>query len=164
MSNWENYKKTMIQDKTIWSAAKENDIQFLKYAISNTNINAKDHRGYSALMLAAYSGSFEAAQFLLLNGADPNTADFGGNTVLMGAAFKGDLEIVNLLVEHNAHIYLKNHSLMTALDYSILFGRKNVELYLKNLTENQKTLNRLFLFLKFIRQILNQALHSNKGV
>ena len=74
-------------------------------------------------------------QFLLLNGADPNTADFGGNTVLMGAAFKGDLEIVNLLVEHNAHIYLKNHSLMTALDYSILFGRKNVELYLKMTTK-----------------------------
>ena len=50
-------------------------------------VEAKDERGYTPLILAAYHGHDEAVTLLLDHGADPEVGDAArGNTALMGAA------------------------------------------------------------------------------
>jgi ankyrin repeat protein len=66
------------------------------------DVDQKNHKGYSPLMIAVYNGKVEAAEFLLGKGVDPNSIDLSGNTILMGAAFKGDVGLVKLLLNRGA--------------------------------------------------------------
>ncbi len=81
-------------------------------------------------MIAVYLGNDEVSQFLIEQGADPNSTDLSGNTVLMGAAFKGDIAMVQFLIEHGARKDLKNPDGLTAEHWAGAFGRKNVASFL----------------------------------
>ena len=127
MSNWDEYKQTMVEQPTLWSAAKRNDLAELSRLLAEgAQVDARDHRGYSPLMLAAYSGNAEAFAFLLDRGADPNTADLAGNSVLMGAAFKGHLTMVQALLARGADRSAKNQAGMDARAFAVTFGRSDV--------------------------------------
>ena len=87
-------------------------------------IDARDDRGYTALILAAYSGRAELARRLIARGADVCAGDARGNTALMGAAFKGDDAMARLLVETRAcPVDQANVQGQTALMMASLFGR-----------------------------------------
>ena len=89
MATWEDYQKTLNPKYDLWSAAKDGRVDVLKTFLEmGSDLNQLDARGYSALMLAAYSGQKMAAEFLIAYGADVNSADLSGNTVLMGCCFK----------------------------------------------------------------------------
>ena len=124
MSDWEAYKQTMVSPPTLWSAAKENDLLTLQRLCGEGHhLDARDHRGYSALMLAAYSGNLEAFGYLLERGADPNSVDLAGNTVLMGATFKGHEEIVRRLLAAGADLAARNNAGLDAHAFAVMFGR-----------------------------------------
>jgi len=124
---WQSYKQTMVVPANLWGAAKANNIAELSHLLaSGAEINARDPRGYSALMLAAYAGHYEAFEYLLQQGADPNSKDSAGNSVLMGAAFKGQLEMVRQLLLVGADANAQNHAGLTALDFASQFGRSEV--------------------------------------
>ena len=53
------------------------------------DVNAKDERGYTALMSAAKSGNFTVVNFLMDKGADADAKSNSGDTVLMFAAKSG---------------------------------------------------------------------------
>lgn len=78
----------------------------------DTNINAKNMAGETALMFAR---SKEAALVLLAKGADINAIDEEGNTVLIRAAQRRDPEKVKVLLEHGADLKIKNNEDETAL-------------------------------------------------
>lgn len=127
VTSWEDYKQTMIGPATLWAAAKENDpIELARLLRAGADIDARDVRGYSALMLAAYAGNAEAFEFLLARGADPDTADNGGNSVLMGAAFKGHLDMVEKLLAAGTDWSAKNAAGLDARGFAVMFGRKEV--------------------------------------
>jgi ankyrin repeat protein len=151
MSNWERYKQTMRTAPDMWSAAKTNDIPALMRLIRNSDVNAKDARGYSPLMLAAYSGSIEAAKLLLQVGADPDTAEFAGNSALMGAAFKGNVYMVDLLLAKGANPAARNKAGMTALDFAVMFGRTAVQEKLLAQQAGLKIRGRVVILLKIIK-------------
>ena len=90
------------------------------------DIDERDPRGHSALMLATYSGSWEAFELLLARGADPNGADFGGNTILMAAAFKGHPGMIRHLLACGADPLAKNAAGLTARGFAEQFGRVEV--------------------------------------
>lgn len=137
MKTWNDYKKTMESPDTLLKAAKENRVSRVEELLTQgTEINAVDHRGYSALMLAAYSDSDEAVHYLLSHGADPNTADLGGNSVLMGVSFKGNVKLVNALIRAGADPARKNASGMTAYDFAVAFGRTEVAERLSSLVSD----------------------------
>ena len=118
---------------TLFDAAKANDVAQLKLLREGgADLDAKDARGFSALMLAAYSGSEDAFQWLLDAGADVNS-DAGGNTVMMGAAFKGYLGMVKKLLEKGADPTLRNAQGMDAHDFAAQFGQAEVAAYLRTL-------------------------------
>ena len=127
MPGWDEYKKTMVEPATLWSAAKRNDLAELRQLLADgSDIDARDHRGYSALMLAAYHGHSEAFELLLERGANPNSADLAGNSVLLGAAFKGHADMVGRLLARGADVTAKNHAGMDAHGFALMFGRTEI--------------------------------------
>lgn len=96
------------------------------YLNSGGDIEARNHRGHSLLMLSAYNGHSTAAEYLLSQGADVDSVDPSGTSVLMQAAFKGHAEVVRVLLRSGADTSLKNHRDLTAVDFARLFGRRSV--------------------------------------
>ena len=141
MSNWEDYKNTFNSSEDIFSLARGGNAQELKCFLNSDHgidINQKNHRGYSPLMISVYNGNYETSGLLLEKGADPNSTDLSGNTILMGAAFKGDVELVTLLIKFGAQKDLKNHSGLTAQQWANAFGRTNVVLILSTEYKHSK--------------------------
>ncbi|MBD3734618.1 MAG: ankyrin repeat domain-containing protein [Sphingopyxis sp.] len=90
-------------------------------------VEAKDERGYTPLILAAYHGQDEAVALLLDHGADPEAGDAArGNTALMGAAFKGFTSVARLLLERGAEAETTNKAGQTALMLAALFDRREI--------------------------------------
>lgn len=112
---------------TLNAAARANDVVLLDALLQDqVDIDERDARGYSALMLATYSGSWEAFDLLLARGADPNGRDFGGNTILMAAAFKGHVPMIRRLLACGADVSATNAAGLTALGFAEQFGRHEV--------------------------------------
>ncbi len=126
MATSDDNKQTV--DVTLWSAARANDVAALERlsAEPGVDLNAQDPRGFSPLMLAAYSGASAAVAWLLSKGVNPNSVDTMGNTVLMGAAFKGDEAIVRQLIAAGADVKAKNHNGQDARTYAEMSGRAAV--------------------------------------
>jgi hypothetical protein len=68
-----------------------------------SNINARDAQGRTALMLATVNGQAAAVTALLAGGADPNAADALGRTPLAAARAAGASDIVATLERYGAH-------------------------------------------------------------
>lgn len=84
---------------------------------------ATDCRGKldSALWRAIDNDKADAVKLLLEKGADANCHEFWSNfTVLMDSTRNGQIEIINLLLEHGASVFAKNHDddHKTAYDYA----------------------------------------------
>lgn len=128
MRKWNDYKKT-FGTPSLFDFARAGDLQSLAELIQanpQIDLNQKNHKGYSALMLSIYNNQNIFSEALLRGGADPNSKDNVGNTILMGASFKGNIELINLLLSFGADPLMKNDAGMTALDWAKTFGRQEV--------------------------------------
>lgn len=94
--------------------------------LAPAEVNSQDARGNSPLILAAYAGFAEAAEYLLENGARVDLRNEAKETALMGAAFRGNLAIVMMLLRHGANPDLENAKGLSALGIATLFGRAEV--------------------------------------
>lgn len=93
---------------------------------AGTPVEARDSRGFSPLILAAYHGHLDTVRALLAAGADACAGDKRGNTALMGAAFKGYGDVVTLLNQQPCAVDQANSLGQTALMFASLFGRQEV--------------------------------------
>jgi ankyrin repeat protein len=73
----------------IFEAARTNNIEELKNALQNSDVNVKDGRGSTPLIVATYYNNLDVVKALLEAGADTELRDGMGNTALMGVCFKG---------------------------------------------------------------------------
>jgi ankyrin repeat protein len=127
MSTWEEFKQTMAEPSTLCAAAKNNDVvELARLLEAGADIDAKDGRGYSPLMLAAYAGHAAAFDLLLARGADRDSRDNAGNSVLMGVAFKGHLALVRRLLDAGADLSARNQHGLDARGFAATFGRHDV--------------------------------------
>ncbi len=153
MPTWDEYKKTMTVEDSIFEAAKKGDFLTLSdYLKKGGEVEARDSRGSTPLMLAAYYDQLEVSEILISAGADVNACDQHGNTVLMGVAFKGHVRIVELLLQNSADPHLYNPHGMKALDFAKAFGRKDVVEILSD--ERFSLLDQVSSFAKVISQTL----------
>ncbi|WP_031526508.1 ankyrin repeat domain-containing protein [Dyadobacter crusticola] len=117
----ENYTQVIIH------AARLGNVPVLQELVDlKTDVNCRDEKGYTPLIVACYNNQLEAARFLIESGADVNGADYGGNTALMGAAFKGYVDIANLLIDKGAHLDQQHGNGGTALMFATMFGRNDL--------------------------------------
>ncbi|QIG78390.1 ankyrin repeat domain-containing protein [Stakelama tenebrarum] len=94
---------------------------------AGADIEARDERGYTALILASYNGHEAATHTLVSAGARLDGGDGeGGNTALMGVAFKGHVEIARLLIDAGADVNARNADGQTALMTAAMFDRKEI--------------------------------------
>ena len=96
-----------ITRKTLHAAVAENDIKALTIELAqpDTNVNARDEDGNTALHIAAYMyGRTEATKALLAEGADVNATNRDGYTPLHYAASKNRTEAIKALLANGAHV------------------------------------------------------------
>lgn len=107
-----------------FDAAREGRIDMLQeFITAGYDLNTRDGKGYTALILAAYNGHHEAVDVLLKAGADACAEDRRGNTALMGAIFKGELSIARTLISSECSPNQANAAGQTPAMYAALFGR-----------------------------------------
>ncbi len=102
-------------------AVQAGDIDGLKAALSSgAAADARDRRGWTALMHAANKGHTLMVAPLLAAKADPNVRAADGATALFMAAAHGHGEIIELLMKGGADVALKGPKGRTAVDIARL--------------------------------------------
>ncbi len=86
-------------------------------------LEARNKKGYTAFILAAYNNQSEAAGFLAMRGADVCARDGRGNTAQMGVAFAGHDDMARTLLTYDCDVDMQNKNGQTALMMAALFGR-----------------------------------------
>ncbi|QDK39488.1 ankyrin repeat domain-containing protein [Bdellovibrio sp. NC01] len=162
MRSYTEYLKSKTEEPLLLQAARTGDLGTIaREILAGADVDQKNHRGYSPLMLAAYNDQYDAALLLIEAGADVNSADKGGNTVVMGAAFKGHTEIMQLLLRQGARIDSKNFANQTALDFARTFGRREIIPLLERHGKTPNVFQRLgHLISFFVNQISYRLKHS----
>lgn len=94
------------------------------------DVNLRDAKGNTLLMIAAYQGRVETVAMLLKAGATVDLRNEKGQTPLGGVAFKGYAEIATLLLDAGADP-LADQGGSTPVDYATLFGRQEILVLLR---------------------------------
>ncbi|WP_062269261.1 ankyrin repeat domain-containing protein [Endozoicomonas arenosclerae] len=110
-----------------FAAARTNDTEVIStFVEAGFPINAKNHKGYTALMVATYNGQPNVFQLLLSEGSDPCLQDNRGNTALMAAIFRGELKMAYRLMKSECDTQQKNNAGQTAEEFARVFGQEKV--------------------------------------
>ncbi|KAI9773468.1 MAG: hypothetical protein M1840_007685 [Geoglossum simile] len=89
------------------------------------NVDTRDNRGNTALILAAQSRRERVVQLLIEKGADVNTTNFARMTPLMAAADSGNVAAIHMLLKQGAAINAMGNDKRTALVYAIYSKQEN---------------------------------------
>lgn len=89
-------------------------------------VDARDERGWTALMVAAFNGNEAVAMILTVHGADPNARDRGGYTPLHWAALNGYDSVVKLLIKKGVDRDARSNFGLTALLQAATKGHTQV--------------------------------------
>ncbi len=93
------------QAAAIHDAAKSGDLgQAQRLVVKGVDVNEKEVRDETPLIIAALAGNGEIVNYLLQRGAEINARSASGLTALHAAAYVGQTEIVSLLVAKGASV------------------------------------------------------------
>jgi uncharacterized protein len=142
--SWEDYKRTALSptatanDLAMFRWAREGNVSEVARVIHQIkNIEMRNPKGHTLLMLAAYNDHYDLAKLLIENGADVNTADDVGSSALMGVSFKGYNDLVHLLIQNGANPAHKNLAGQDAMQFAIMFGRTDTAKILSDYLEHR---------------------------
>jgi len=111
-----------------YAAARTGDKEVIaEFIAAGFPINAKNTKGYTALMIATYHGRKAVVKELLIQGANVCEQDKRGNTALMAAIFRGELSIAKHLLSYQCDTESVNNAGQTAQDFSVVFGRTEIK-------------------------------------
>lgn len=105
----------------LFKGAEEGHADAAEVLLKNrADVNAKDNKGRTALMMAIRSDHADVAEVLLKNEADVNAKDNDGWTALMWAAIRGHADATEVLIKYGADVSAKDSYFFgkTAIDYA----------------------------------------------
>lgn len=109
------------------------------------NVNAKNKKGQTALMVAALYGKQDTVEMLLSNHADVNAKDIYDSTALLSAASMERADIVELLLKNHADVNATNKygssALMLAIHNMRTDNANTAERIVKLLLQNNADVN-----------------------
>ena len=119
------------------------------------NVDLRDNKGNTLLMIAAYNGNLETTKLLIDFGANIDKKNFKGQTPLCGVCFKGDKNIAELLVKEGANIYENNGFKTTPLMFATIFGNYEIVKFFSEIEKNSKITFSLYLskFFYFFKKL-----------
>lgn len=108
----------------LWDAAENGDLSGVKSALEFVdNLDHRNNKGWSALIIASYLGRLPVVEVLLENGASVSIAGYNGTTPLMYAFShyekSGDSRVFHALLNHGAEVSTKDNNGKTLKDYMI---------------------------------------------
>lgn len=100
-------------------SAYKGDLKSLQQALdAGEDINQRDARGYTPLMMATYYNFYSIADYLLKNGADIDAQGQNGCTALILATCNKNIRIIKLLMKYNPNVDIVDHSGRSAKDHA----------------------------------------------
>lgn len=107
----------------VLGAAAKGDMNAVRALVAQgTDVDTKDEKGWTPLVLAAWNGHAEVTKFLLSAGARVDGRTDLSATALMAAAEKGDAETVKVLLAAGANVNAQTHLGGTALMFAAWNG------------------------------------------
>jgi uncharacterized protein len=104
-------------------AAAAGDVKaVMEFMDKGADVNARDDKGFTALMLASSYGKIEVAKLLVGKGADVNAVNNLGSTALIGAVIFGHAEVASLLISKGADVNIKDKKGYSALSIAKIQG------------------------------------------
>ena len=107
------------------------------------DVDARDAKGNTLLMLASYHGRAEVVKLLLKSGATVDLRNDKGQTPLGGVAFKGYVEIAALLLDAGADP-VADQGGSTPADFATLAGKTEILALLQARRDNAAKPTRWF--------------------
>lgn len=109
-------KEIMINDENVIELVKSNNAEGLRAALENgADVNTKDSRGRSLLLLAAVGKKIKIAKILVEYKADVNLQDQQLDSPFLFAGANGQTELVKLFLKNGARFDVFNRYNGTAL-------------------------------------------------
>ena len=90
------------------------------------DVDAKDRRGQTGLIIASSKGDDQVVELLLKAGAEVGGTDLYGLTPLMSALANGHEQVAERLLASGADVKTRDKRLMTALAYAVTSGSTNM--------------------------------------
>ena len=116
---------TTANEALLFDAARAGRVDLIDaFVAKGANLNARDARGFTPIIIAAYNGQSAMVDGLIAAGADACLADMAqGNTALMGAAVRGYDAIAQRLIAAGCDVNTRNMQGQTALMMAAMFDR-----------------------------------------
>lgn len=109
-------KDDMLVQNRLLNAVNNGDLTEIKEVLkSNPNLETKDAKGRTSLMIAIYNNRNDIVRILVKAGANVNAQDSMENTPFLYAGADGNLEMVKLFLDNNADFNIYNRYGGTAL-------------------------------------------------
>jgi uncharacterized protein len=110
----------------VQSAEKGNRNAVLLFLGSGVDIDTRDERGWTPLMVSTFNGREEIALLLINSGANVHAKDTAGYGTLHWAAFNGFSSVVKLLIEKRADVNARSNHGLTPLLQAATRGHMKV--------------------------------------
>lgn len=104
-----NKNEVLFMKKEIINSVNDNNYKKTKELLEKgADVNTKDDRNRTLLMIAVYNNNYEISELLIENNADINTQDDMQNNPFLYSGAEGQLEILKLLVKKGADTKITN--------------------------------------------------------
>jgi len=141
------------------------NFQIIKYILNlfNQTINFLDDKKNSLLHYASRTTNDLMIYFLISEGLNPNLLNYKRETALFNAVKYGRLEIVNILLNNDAFIEIKNNHNENVIESALIYNKFQIQTILVNYQMLPKY-ERLFKKHELIIAVLNEDEKKVKNI
>lgn len=125
--NLVNYKDYSTGETALHIVTARRDLLWMEYLVGKgANVNARDAKGVTPLVIAANLGFVEGVEFLIERGAKIDESNNAGETPLITAVHNRNTELMRVLLTAGADPDRADNSGRSARDYALFDGKDSV--------------------------------------